>query len=71
MTHDLQTGAIKQCIAYCFGKMWAHRGSDYQPERVDAAATAELTVLLAKLRELEAEKANHWRSGAAEGGKDG
>ena len=40
-----ERGAIKQCIAYCFGKMWANRGSNYLPERVDTAAESELAAL--------------------------
>jgi len=44
-TPSPERGAIKQCIAYCFGKMWANRGSNYLPERVDTAAESELAAL--------------------------
>ena len=50
-----ERGAIKQCIAYCFGKMWANRGSNYLPERVDTAAESELAALEAEIGVLRAQ----------------
>ena len=52
-----ERGAIKQCIAYCFGKMWANRGSNYLPERVDTAAESELAALEAEIGVLRAQLA--------------
>jgi hypothetical protein len=51
MTHDLQTGAIEACIAY--GEFMPSAPMD---EATRQRAREQLTALLAKLRELEAEK---------------
>jgi len=56
-TPSPERGAIKQCIAYCFGKMWANRGSNYLPERVDTAAESELAALEAENAVLRAKLA--------------
>ena len=82
-TPSPERGAIKQCIAYCFGKMWANRGSNYLPERVDTAAESELAALEAlvavkdfsnvtiyeELQRVEAENAD-LRAQLANAGRD-
>lgn len=65
-SHDPQTGAIEWILGYV-----ARTSRDEMALETENLAQSQLTAVLARVRELEAEKANHWRSGAAEGGKDG